>query len=50
MMMMIFNIDDDDVVASCLRGVRYMINILVRPIIISNNNNNIKYDYYINSR
>ena len=42
--MMIFNIDDDDVVA-CLRGVRYMINILVRPIIISNNNN-IKYDYY----
>ena len=38
-----FNIDYEDVEA-CLRTVRYIINILVRKIIISNNN--INYDYY----
>ena len=48
MMMMIFNIIDDDDVVACLRGVRYMINILVRPII--SNNNNIKNTTIINSR
>ena len=47
MMMMIFNIIDDDDVVACLRGVRYMINILVRPII---SNNNIKNTTIINSR